>query len=224
MSLSIDAPVWQEIVGVVGDIRQGGLDQRASPTYYFCFLQQKMALFGRAGLLLRTAGDPRATISASQKMTAAVDPDEPLFDVKTLEQRLDDSVGSRRFNAALIGSFGLIAAVLAAIGVYGVMSYMVALRTSEIGIRLALGAHSGQVLGSILREGLVLGLCGGALGIAGALGLSRYLETLLYGVGTRDPATFCAAAAALVSAVTAACLIPGRRAAHIDPVAALRHE
>jgi putative ABC transport system permease protein len=224
LSLSIDAPVWQEIVGVVGDIRQGGLDQPASPTYYFSFLQEKMARFGSAGLLLRTAGDPRSLILASQKMTAAVDADEPLFDVKTLEQRLDDSVGSRRFNAALIGCFALIAAILAAIGVYGVMSYLVALRSSEIGIRLALGARSGQVLGMIVREGLALGILGGVLGIVGALGLSRYLAALLYGVGTRDPATFCVAAAMLFAAVLAACFIPGRRAAHIDPVAALRHE
>jgi putative ABC transport system permease protein len=224
VSLSVDAPLWQEIVGIVGDIRQGGLDQDASPTYYFSFRQQKMALFGRTGLLLRTAGDPRAAISASQKMTAAVDPDEPLFDVKTLEQRLDESIGSPRFRAALVGSFAAIAAMLAAIGVYGVMSYLVTLRTSEIGIRLALGARGGQVLGMIMREGLALGLLGAALGVAGALGLSRYLAALLYGVGTRDLETFCIASAALLSAVLAACIIPGRRAAQIDAAAALRHE
>jgi putative ABC transport system permease protein len=224
ISLTTDPPVWQEIVGVVGDIRQGGLDQTASPTYYGCLLQQKLALFGSTGLLMRTAGDPRALISASQRTATAVDPDEPVFDVKTLEQRLDESVGSRRFNAALIGCFALIAAILAAIGVYGVMSYLVTLRTSEICIRMALGAQPGQVLRSILREGLVLGILGAVLGIAGAIGLSRYLATLLYGVGTQDPGTFCAAAAMLFGAVLAACFVPGRRAAHIDPVAALRHE
>jgi putative ABC transport system permease protein len=223
-SLTTDPPVWQEIVGVVGDIRQGGLDQTASPTYYGCFLQQKMALFGRTGLLVRTSGDPRALISASHQVASTVDPDEPVFDVKTLEQRLDESVGSRRFNAALIGCFALIAAILASIGVYGVMSYLVMLRTSEICIRMALGAQPGQVLRSILREGLVLGTLGAGLGIAGALGLSRYLATLLYGVDPQDPATICAASVMLFGAVLAACFVPGRRAAHIDPVAALRHE
>jgi putative ABC transport system permease protein len=174
--------------------------------------------------LIHSANDPASLTPILREAAASVDRDQPVFDVKTLEQRLDDSLGSRRFNAALIGCFALIAAILAAIGVYGVMSYLVALRTSEIGIRMALGARPGQVLRLIVREGLVLGLIGGFVGVAGALGLSRFLATLLYGVGTQDPGTFAAAAVMLFGAVLAACFIPGRRAAHIDPVTALRHE
>jgi ABC-type antimicrobial peptide transport system permease subunit len=224
ISLSIDVPAWQEIVGVVGDIRQNGLDQTASPTYYECFLQQKMAVFGRTGLLLHTAGDPRAFVTTSQRLAAAVDPDEPLFDVKTLEQRLDDSLGSRRFHAVLLGSFAMLAALLAAVGVYGVMSYLVTLRTPEICIRLALGARPQQVLRAILREGMLLAVLGGVLGVAGAASLSRYLATLIFGVSTVDAPTYIAFTGALVAVVLAACWIPGWRAARVDPVAALRQE
>jgi ABC-type antimicrobial peptide transport system permease subunit len=159
-----------------------------------------------------------------EKLVASIDRDEPLFDAKTMEQRLSDSLGSRRFDAALTGSFALIAVFLASIGVYGVMSYLVTLRTSELGIRLALGARRIQVLSMILREGAALALIGAALGLGGALVLSRYLATLLYGVGTRDPSTFSVAALALVAAVLAACAIPGRRAANVEPAIALRHD
>jgi putative ABC transport system permease protein len=224
-----EEPVWEEIVGVVGTIHQRALDQEAGPALYLSFLQERDPVLRGASILIHSALIHSANDLASltpilREAAASIDRDQPIFDVKTLEQRLDDSLGSRRFNAALIGCFALIAAALAAIGVYGVMSYLVALRTSEIGIRMALGEQPGQVLRLIVREGLVLGLIGGFVGVAGALGLSRYLATLLYGVGTRDPATFCAAAVMLFGAVLAACFIPGRRAAHIDPVTALRHE
>jgi len=153
-----------------------------------------------------------------------MDRDQPVFDAKTMEQRLADSLGSRRFNAALTGAFALIAIFLASIGVYGVMSYLVSLRTSEIGIRVALGARREQVLGMILREGLALATVGIALGVGGALGLSRYLAALLHGVGTRDAQTFAFAVLALFGAVMSACAIPGRRAAEVDPATALRHD
>jgi ABC-type antimicrobial peptide transport system permease subunit len=137
---------------------------------------------------------------------------------------LSDSLVSRRFNAALTGTFASIAVFLAAIGVYGVMSYLVTLRTSELGIRLALGARRGQILMSVFREGLALAVIGVIAGVLGAITLSRYLATLLYGVGTHDPVIFVAAVVTLVGAVMAACAIPGRRASQIDPVAALRHD
>jgi predicted permease len=223
--ISLSQPdAWEEIVGVVGNIHQGGLDREAGPALYRSFLQENNPVLRGASILIRAASDPTSLTPILREVATSIDRDAPVFDIKTMEQRVTDSLGSRRFNAALIGCFALMAAILAAIGVYGVMSYLVMLRTSEIGIRLALGAPSGQVLGMIVREGLVLGLLGGVLGIGGALGLSRYLATLLYGVGTRDPATFCIATAALCGAVLAACFVPGRRAAHIDPVAALRHE
>ena len=153
-----------------------------------------------------------------------MDRDQPIFDVKTMADRLSDSLISRRFNAALTGTFASIAMFLAAIGVYGIMSYLVTLRTSELGIRLALGARRGQLLMSVFREGMVLSTIGVVFGVAGAIALSRYLAMLLYGVGTHDPATFAVAVITLVAAVMAACAIPGRRASRIDPVTALRHD
>ncbi len=213
---------WAEIVGVVGDIRQSGFDQDVEPTLYRTYQQEDHASFGRTNLLVRTSRDPMSLTASIEKMVTSIDRDLPMFDAKTMEQRMSDSLGSRRFNAALTGSFALAAMFLASIGVYGVMSYLVTLRTSELGIRLALGARRGQVLGSILREGAVLALLGAALGVGGALALSGYLRTLLYDVGTRDVETFVVAVLALCGAVIAACAIPGRRAAGVDPATALR--
>ena len=218
-------PDWFEIVGVVGDVRQSGLDQDVTPTVYSNFLQVQAAfpVLARVNLLIRASRDALGLVPSVERIVAGMDRDEPLFNVKTMEQRLSDSIGSRRFDAAITGAFALIAAFLAAIGVYGVMSYLVTLRTPEIGIRLALGARRGRVFGAILREGMLLTLTGGALGIAGAIALSRYLATLLYGVSTRDLSIFIGAVLALFAAAIAACAIPGQRAASVDPATALRH-
>jgi putative ABC transport system permease protein len=212
-----EEPVWEEIVGVVGNIHQGGLDRDVVPTVYRSSLQG-------GALLIHSASDPTSLIPAIEKLVASVDRDQPIYDVRTMQKRLDDSLGSRQFNAVLIGCFAFIAAVLASIGVYGVMSYLVTLRTSEIGIRLALGAQPAQVLGLILREGLLLGALGSVLGIAGAFGLSRFLATLLYGVSTRDASTYSIFTVMLLGVVFAASALPGRRAARVDPVTALRHD
>ncbi len=215
-------PGWAEIAGVVGDTRQAGLDHSVTPTLYRTFEQEPNPLVTpRTNLLIRVARDPAALIPALQRLVAGMDPDQPVFDVQTLEQRLSNSLGSRRFDAALTGAFALMAVFLASIGVYGVMSYLVTLRTAEIGIRLALGAQRAQVVRLILREGVVLAVIGVALGVGGALGLSRYLASLLYGVGTRDAVTFAAATLALLAAVLAACYVPGRRAARVDAAVAL---
>jgi ABC-type antimicrobial peptide transport system permease subunit len=153
-----------------------------------------------------------------------MDRDQPIFDAKTMEDRLADSMVSRRFDAALTGTFAAIAIFLASIGVYGVMSYLVTLRTSEFGIRLALGAQRTRLLVSIVREGMSLAFIGVVLGVAGALALNRYLATLLYGVGMHDLTAFIAAVMTLVAVVIAACAIPGRRASRVDPATALRHD
>jgi putative ABC transport system permease protein len=217
-------PRWAEIVGVVGSIRQAGLDQDVTPTLYRSFLQEQIPILARANLLVRASGDATLLTSSIGRVLASMDRDQPIFDVKTMEERLSDSLISQRFNAALTGTFASIAVFLAAIGVYGVMSYLVTLRTSELGIRLALGARRGQILMSVFHEGMTLAVIGVFAGVVGALALSRYLATLLYGVGTNDSATFVAAAVTLVGAVLAACAIPGRRASQIDPVIALRHD
>ena len=173
---------------------------------------------------MRVSGDPLSLVKPLEKLVASIDRDEPLFDAKTMERRLSDTLGSRRFNAVLTGAFALMAVFLASIGVYGVMSYLVTLRTSELAVRLALGARRVQVLSMILREGVVLALIGIPLGVGGALVLSGYLATLLYGVGTHDTATFIVAILALFAAVMTACAIPGRRAANVDPATALRRD
>ena len=217
-------PGWAEIVGVVGNMRDRGLDRDVTPAIYRPYLQEPLPLLARANLLLRASRDPVAILPTIEKLVAAMDRDQPVYDARTMERRLANSLGSRRFNAALTGAFALIAAFLACIGVYGVMSYLVALRTSEIGIRLALGARREQVLGLILREGSNIALTGVIIGLAGAFALSRYLRALLYGVSTHDPTTFVAVSVTLFAAVVAACAIPGRRAANVDPAIALRCE
>jgi predicted permease len=217
-------PGWAEIVGVVGNVRQTGLDHEVTPTVYLSFAQERLPFLRRANLLIRASDRPSTLEAPLEKLVALLDRDQPVFDAKTMEQRLADSLGSRSFDAGLTGAFALIALFLASIGVYGVMSYLVSLRTSEIGIRLALGARREQVLGLVLREGLVLAMVGVAVGLGGALGLSRYLSALLYGVGTRDPGTFALAALVLFGAVMSACAVPGLRAAQVDPAITLRHD
>lgn len=217
-------PGWAEIVGIVGNMRERGLDQDVTPAVYRNYLQEPLPFLARANLLVREAQDPMSLLPSIEALVAGMDRDQPVYDAKTMERRLSDSLGSRRFNAALTGAFALVAAFLACLGVYGVVSYLVALRTSEIGIRLALGARREQVLALILREGAAIAFLGVVLGLAGALALSRYLAALLYGVSTHDSATFLAVTVALFAAAVAACAIPARRAAQVDPAIALRHE
>lgn len=217
-------PVWLTIVGISGDARQNGLDREVEPTIFRPLWQYEERYFPRVNLLIRCSFDPAPLVPSIQRIVASMDRDEPIFDVKTMDQRLTDSLGSQRFNAALIGAFALLALVLAAVGVYGVMSYLVVLRTQEIGIRMALGAQPRQVLNLILREGLAMAVLGGIAGVIGAVILSRYLSTLLFGVTRLDPFTYLAVPLFLLGVVFVACYIPGHRAARVDPLTALRHE
>jgi len=219
-----DKPVWLEIVGVVGDVRQNGLDRDVEPWFYQSYFQSQIDFLGRMGILIRTSSDAAFLPSTIATLVASIDPNQPVYDIKTMEQRLANSLASRRFNAVWIGCFAVAAILLAAIGVYGVMSYLVTLRTQEMGIRLALGARPGQVLQLIVREGLMLGAVGVAIGLAGAYVLRGFLTLLLFGVSTLDPATYAGFTAALLIAVFAACCGPGLRAARVDPVTSLRHD
>ncbi len=216
--------VWLEIVGVVGDVRQNGLDHDAEPWFYQCYFQiHDDRVLSHMGLLIRSSSDPAALPPIVARLIASVDPDQVVYDIKTMDQRLVDSLASRRFNAVWIGCFAVTAILLAAIGVYGVMSYLVTLRTQEIGIRLALGARQGQVLQSIVREGLILGVVGSGIGLAGAFALSRFLSLLLFRVSALDPIIYAGFTAALLFAVFAASYVPGLRAARVDPATSLRH-
>lgn len=219
-----EKPVWLEIVGVVGDVRQNGLDRDVEPWFYQSYLQSQIGLLDRMGILIRTSSDSAFLPSTIATSIASIDPDQPVYDIKTMDQRLADSLASRRFNAIWIGCFAVAAILLAAIGVYGVMSYLVTLRTQEMGIRLALGARPSQVLQLIVREGLMLGVVGGAIGLAGAYVLRGFLTLLLFGVSTLDPATYAGFTAALLIAVLVACCGPGLRAARVDPMVSLRHD
>jgi putative ABC transport system permease protein len=154
----------------------------------------------------------------------AVDPMQPVFDVKTMEERISAALAPERFQLGLIGAFAAIAIVLAALGVYGVMAYLVARRTREIGIRIAVGARHGQVQRLVLSETAALAITAAAVGLAGAWGLTRYLTSMLYGITALDAATFAIAPAILILIAVGASMIPAKRAASVDPMTALREE
>ena len=165
-----------------------------------------------------------AIASSVREAIRRLDDSLPPYDVKTLEQRVSDSVAPRRFLVSMMSLFALLALALAATGIYGVLSYLVAQRTREIGIRMALGATAGSVLSLILKRGAILILIGTAAGLAGAIALTRLIKTLLFGVSPTDPATFALIALLLVLVALIASYIPARRAAKVDPMVALRHE
>jgi putative ABC transport system permease protein len=175
-------------------------------------------------VLVRTKANPRAVAPTVREVASSIDPTQPLYQFQTLQQALSNSIAPRRFNLFLLGAFAAIALVMALVGIYGVMAYTVTQRAHEIGIRMALGAQRGDVLGMVLSQGLALTLIGVGIGIAAALGLTRLLSSLLYGVRASDPTTFALVALLLIAVALLACYIPARRAAKVDPIVALRHE
>jgi len=173
---------------------------------------------------LRTAADPQAILPAIREVVAQVNTNLPLFDVKTESEQIDRLLFQERLVARLSGFFGLLALVLACVGLYGLLSYEVSRRTREIGIRMALGAHRETVLRLILRQGLVLAIAGAGVGIGVAAVVMRYLASMLYDVHANDPVTMIGVAALLTVVALAACYIPARRAMRVDPMVALRYE
>jgi ABC-type antimicrobial peptide transport system permease subunit len=173
-------------------------------------------------VVMRTRGDPTAALGAARGAVARLDRDLPVYDAFTLETMVDRSLGQPRFYVTLLTVFAGLALVLAVVGIYGIISYTVQQRTREIGIRIALGASSDRVVGMVVGRGLMLAVAGVSLGSIGAYALSRVLKSLLYGVGERDPLTFVGVAALLGVAALAASWIPARRAAHVDPLTAMR--
>jgi len=218
-----DGTRWT-IVGVVGDVRGSDLGADPEPRLFRLIGQNEDRLLSLMRISVRTTGDPLAMRRAIEGQLYAVDRSQPVFDVKTMEQRVADTLAPQRFQLLLVGTFSVVAVILAALGVYGVMAYLVTRRTREIGIRMAIGARPEQVRGQILRESLALAAGAVAAGVAAAWGLTRYLTAMLYGVTAVDAATFSAAALVLVAVAVAASLLPARTASLVDPVVALREE
>jgi putative ABC transport system permease protein len=218
-----DVP-WLEVVGVVGDVRQG-LDLDPKSEMYLPYRQadQVLPVF-QLSLVLRTATDPMMQASALRNALAEIDPNQPLVKVRTMEENMATTVAQPRFRTWLIGIFAALALVLAGVGVYGVMSYTVTQRTNEIGIRVTLGAQPEDVFRIVVGQGLRLALAGVGAGILGALALTRLLQRFLYGVSAYDPLTFGAVAVILTLVAVAASFFPARRATLVDPMVALRYE
>ncbi|HEV2418079.1 MAG TPA: ABC transporter permease [Terriglobia bacterium] len=214
------ATPWREIVGVVGNTKLGGLAENFQPEYYLPFAQ--FPIFST--IVLRTQVEPLRLVPAVRTVITSMDENVPVYDVSTMGNYLASSVARSRFSTLLLGLFGGLALVLAAIGIYGVVSYSVSQRTHELGIRMALGAQKTDVLRMVIINGIKMALVGVGIGIVGALGLARFLSSLLYGVKSTDPLTFVIVSVLLTSVALLACYIPARRAAKVDPMVALRHE
>jgi putative ABC transport system permease protein len=212
---------FAEIVGVVGSVRYDGLVTTAPPVMYAPLAQDG---FGSMWVVARTTGDPAGLMADARQVVRALDPALPAYSLKTLEDVISESIAPRRFPMLLLGLFAAIAVGLAAVGLYGVVAYSVSLRTPEIGLRMAIGAGRGDVLRMIIISGMRVALIGIVVGIAGALMLSRLLQTMLFGVTTVDPASYIATAVMLLVVAALACYIPARRAMRLDPLTALREQ
>jgi putative ABC transport system permease protein len=212
---------WIEIVGVVGDVKHNGLADVPRLESYVHYPQSP---FPFLALSVRTASDNSSVVAAIRNEIRALDSDLAVFNVRTMDEVLSNSVDSRRLSMFLTAIFAALALVLAAVGIYGVMSYSVTQRTNEIGIRMALGAQSRDVLGLVLVQGMKLTVAGLVIGLAGALAATRMISSLLFEVTATDPITFAAVSIVLALVAFAACLIPARRAMKVDPMVALRYE
>jgi len=218
------------VVGMVGHVVQWGLDsdhaEALRAQLYLPFMQlQDGAMAPRTGvdIVVRSGGAP-VSLDTIRAAVQEIDAEQVAFDALTMDQVIADSLAGRRFSMLVFAGFAGLALLLAAIGIYGVLSYAVGQRTSEIGIRMALGARRGDVLRMVLGHGVRLALAGVAIGLAAALGLTRLMAHLLYGVSATDPLTFAAVAAGLTGVALIACYLPARRAVRVDPMTALRHE
>jgi putative ABC transport system permease protein len=216
-----DAPL-RKIVGVVSDVKSGSIAGEAVPEVYAP--QTPTDFLGEMTIVVRTQTDPNAIVPATRSLVASMDKDLPLRDVQTMEQYVSDAIAEPRFEAALLGTFAALAFVLTAIGLYGVISYLVAQRTREVGIRIALGAQRRSISRMVLREGVGLALAGVGCGLVASVFTVRLMRGLLYGIATGDPTTFLVVPLLLVSVALLASYLPARRAMRVDPIVALRHD
>ena len=217
---------WATIVGVSADVKATALDTPQEPAVYFVAAQQDFFLTNGAmrdmAYVVRASGDPHGLFNSIRRTVRKIDPAIPVLDLRSVDETVDLSVATRRFNTMLLGAFAVLALVLAAVGLYGLMAYTVLQRTREIGIRLAIGATSADVLGLVVGQAARIAAAGVTIGLAGALGLTRIMRTLLFGISPLDAPTFAMAAALLFGIAALASYLPARRAAHIDPQSAIR--
>ncbi len=211
---------WRTVVGVVGDTKDGGLDAEPRGVVYQPWAQEQH--FGFGGLVIRAASDPSALVGAATRLVRGIVPRDPIENVLTVSQIRDESVAPRRLNATLVSSFGLLAVIIAAVGIAGVLAFSVSARTNEIGIRMSLGADGGRIQRMILSEGGVLLVAGLVVGILGSLFATRLIRGLLFGVAPHDPMTLLGVAAAMIAVGVGACWLPAIRASRIDPMVAIR--
>ena len=212
---------WMTVIGVVHDTKQDGLDEFVRPEVYTSYLQQpRLTLY----MAIRTEREPLSIVPALRSILQSIDRDIPLAAVATMEQMAAESVATRRFNTLLLGIFSSLALLLALVGIYGVMSYTVSQRKQEVGIRMALGAHAGDVVRMVLREAMTLAGLGIGVGLVLSFFLTRVLATLLFEVSATDITTFTVTTVLLAVVALVASYLPARRAAAVDPVAALRNE
>ena len=212
-----DGP-WATVVGICATAHLQDLTEQSKGTFYL------PAYVGLSTLVVRTTGDPRPLTAAIREQVLAVDPNQPVYDVKTMDERVAVTLETRRFAVVLLGIFGALGLLLAAIGLYGVLAFTVSQRTREIGIHMALGARARDVLLMVIKQGMSLVLVGVVIGIAGAYAVTRTIRSLLFEVGTTDPLTFVAVLLLLVVVGFIACYVPARRATKVDPLVALRYE
>jgi putative ABC transport system permease protein len=224
--------IQAEIIGVVAHVNQWGLDtdatERLRAQLYFPFMQLPDPIMALAPtgmrMVARTRSPAPGLFDSIRHSVQQVNSEQVVYGAQTMPEVISDSTAAQRFSAILLGSFAIVALLLSGIGIYGVISYLIGQRTHEIGIRMALGAQQSKVLFQVLGEGLKLAIIGAAIGLAAAFALTRLMTNLLFGVSPTDPLTFAAVAALLVTVALAACYIPARRAAAVDPMVALRHE
>ncbi len=210
-----------EIIGIVGDSKHMNLDAEVKPMAYWPHAE---LTYSGMTFVLRTQSDPASVSNAARHVIRTLDAEQPVAAVRTMASLIGASVARARFNTLLLSLFAVVALLLAGVGIYGVMAYSVAQRTHEIGVRMALGARGSDVLSLVVKRGMALASIGVALGLAASFASTRLMKALLFDVSTTDPLTFAGIPLLLVLVALAACLIPARRAAKVDPMVALRYE
>jgi putative ABC transport system permease protein len=215
---------WVTIVGIAGDVRQMGVDEPVKPEMYFPYQQGAEPFYAPRDLVLRTAGDPLSLVAAVRNEIHQVDPEQPISDVRTMAEVLGEETAARSLGMTLLTIFAGLALLLATLGIYGVLAYFVVQHTQEIGVRMALGAQQRNILGLVLKKGMMLTLLGVGVGLVAAFALTRLMASLLFGVGTTDPLTYVGIAVLLTFVALVACYLPARRATRVDPMVALTYE